>query len=295
MKTLTVVVLLALMSPLAHAQNMAMSTYGLKGPIRSYRIEVATFVSQDGNHVEGPRVLRAEASFNKDGNRTDLRIYDDKGVLARRIAMTFDGRKMTEAINYDGKGKMWLRTVFSFDDEGRANGSTTYNGEGTLLSKRVTKRNNRGLVTESTEYSAEDVVMEQVLMGYDGPRVISHERSVYFPNGSLRQRTVYAHETKRSETTTYRSDGSVENKSYRENWDIAQYGPDGSLQKATAASGEHRLLDEVILGKDGSTKREAERPDQIDARGNWTKTTKWLTDEKGTKPLKVTYRELTYY
>jgi hypothetical protein len=137
--------------------------------------------------------------------------------------------------------------------------------------------------------------MEQILIGYDGPKMISHERNVYYPNGSLRTRTVYAHETKRSETTTYRSDGSIENKSYRENWDIAQYGPDGSLQKAIAASGEHRLLDEVTLGKDGSTRREAERPDQIDAHGNWTKQTKWLTDAKGTRPLKVTYREITYY
>lgn len=297
MKTLTVVVLLALTSVPGHAQNtnMAMATYGLKGPIRTYRIEVATFVSQDGNHVEGPRLLRAEASFNKDGNRTDLRLYNEKGVFARRIAMTFNGRKMTEAINYDGNGKMWLRTVFSFDEDGQSSGSLTYDGDGALQSKRVNKRNNRGLVTESTEHSAQGVLMEQILMGYDGPKLISHERNVYYPNGSLQLRTIYAAETKRSETTTYRPDGSVLNKSFRENWDVAQYSPDGSLQKATAISGEHRLLDEVTLGKDGSTTREAERPDQIDAHGNWTKQTKWMTDEKGTRPLKVTYRELTYY
>ena len=295
MKTLTAVVLLVLTSALTHAQNMAMATYGLKGPIRSYRIEVATFVFQDGNYVEGPRVLRGEAQFNTDGNRTDLLIYDDKGRLARRIVMTFNGRNMTEAINYDGAGKMWLRSVYSFDDEGRSNGVLTYNGDGVLQSKRVTKRNNRGLVTESTESSAQGVMMEQVLIRYDGPKMISHERNVYYPSGSLRQRTLYAHETKRSETTTYRSDGSVENKSYRENWDIAQYGADGSFQKATAISGEHRLVDEVTLEKDVPTKREAERPDQIDEHGNWTKQTKWLTDDKGTRPLKVTYRELTYY
>ena len=297
MKTLTVVGFLALMSALSHAQNtnMAMATYGLKGPIRTFRTEVATFVSKDGNHVEGSRVLQSEASFNTDGNRTDLRIYNNKGVLARRIAMTFDGRKMTEVINYDGAGKMWLRSVHSFDDEGRSNGSMTYDGNGSLVSKRVIKRNNRGLVTESTEYSAQGVVMEQILMRYDGPKLISQERQLYYPNGSLRLRTVYEHQTKRSETTTYRSDGSVENKSFRENWDIAQYSPDGSLQKATAVSGEHRLVDEVTIGKEGPTTREAERPDQIDAHGNWTKQTKWLTDEKGTRPLKVTYRELTYY
>ena len=295
MRTLTAAVLLALVSALAHAQNMAMATYGLKGPIRSYRIEVATFVLQDGNYVEGPRVLRGEASFNKDGNRTDLKIYDDKGRLARRIAMTFNGRNTTEAINYDGAGKMWLRSEHLYDEEGRSNGVLNYNGEGVLQSKRVIKRNKRGLVTESTEFSARNVMMEQIIITYDGPRMIGHDRKVYDPNGSLRLRTIYAHETKRSETTTYRSDGSIENKSYRENWDIAQYGPDGSFQKATAISGEHRLLDEVTLDRDQPIKREAERPDLIDEHGNWTKQTKWLTDDKGTRPLKVTYRELTYY
>jgi antitoxin component YwqK of YwqJK toxin-antitoxin module len=295
MKTLTVVAWITLTCGIAHAQNMAMATYGLKGPIRSYRIEVATFVLQDGNYVEGPRVLRGEASFNKDGNRTDLRIYDEKGRLARRIAMTFNGRNMTEAINYDGAGKMWLRSEHLYDEEGRANGVLNYNGDGVLQSKRIIKRNNRGLVIESTEYSAQGVMMEQILIRYDGPKMLAHERNVYYPNGSLRLRTIYAHETRRSETTTYRSDGSVENKSYRENWDIVQYGADGSFQKATAISGEHRLLDEVTLDKDVPTKREAERPDQIDEHGNWTKQTKWLTDDKGTRPLKVTYRELTYY
>lgn len=294
MKTLSVVALIVLTCGITNAQNMAMSTYGLKGPIRTYRTEVATFVSKDGIYVEGPRVLVAEASFNEDGNRTDLRMYN-QGLLARRIAMTFNGRKMTESINYDGAGKMWLRSIYSYDDEGRSTGSMTYDGAEALVSKRVLKRNKRGLVTESTEYSAQGVVMEQVLIGYDGPKMISHERHVYYSNGSRRSVTTYSYETKRSETTTYRPDGSVENKSYRENWDIAQYGPDGSLQKATAISGEHRLVDEVTLEKDGSARREAERPDVIDAHGNWTKQTKWFTDETGTKPLKVTYRTLTYY
>lgn len=298
MKTLTLVVLLALMSALGHAQNtnMAMATYGIKGPIRTFRIEVATFVFQEGgSYVEGPRVLRSEASFNEDGNRTDLRFYNEKGAPTSRIAMTFNGRKMIESINFDGAGKMWLRTLHSYDDEGRSNGSMSYNSDGSLHSKWVLKRNNRGLVTESARYSGQGALMERNTSRYDGPRLLSQQREVYYPSGQLQSLTNYAPEFKRTETTTYRPNGSVLNKSFRENWDIAQYSPDGSLQKATAVSGENRLSDEVTLGKDGSTTREAERPDQIDAHGNWTKQTKWLTDEKGTRPLKVTYRELTYY
>ena len=298
MKTLTVVVLLALTSVLGHAQNtnMAMATYGIKGPIRTFRIEVATFVAKDdGTYVEGPRLLRSEASFNADGNRTDLRFYNEKGALTSRIAMTFNGRKMIESINSDGSGKMVLRTEFFHDGEGRSNGSMSYNADGSLNSKWVLKRNNRGLVTESARYSGQGALMERNTSRYDGPTLLSQQREVYYRSGQLQSLTNYAPETKRTETTTYRQDGSVLNKNFRENWDIAQYSADGSLQKATAISGEHRLLDEVTLGKNGPTTREAERPDQIDAHGNWTKQTKWLTDENGTRPLKVTYREITYY
>ena len=108
MRLLKVVVLVALLSLVGHAQERsdADATYALKGPVRTFKVETATFVAKDGDYVEGPRVLQMEASFNKDGNRTDLRIYDEKGGLVRRIVMKFDGRKMTEAINYDGAGKM---------------------------------------------------------------------------------------------------------------------------------------------------------------------------------------------
>ena len=51
----------------------------------------------------------------------------------------------------------------------------------------------------------------------------------------------------------------------------------------------------VKFSKDGSTKRESQIPDQLDSRGNWIKQTTWLTDANGTRPVKVTYRTITYY
>jgi len=138
MKTLKVVVLVALIALVGQAQerSMADATYGLKGPVRTFRVDVATFALKDADYVEGPRMPQMEASFNEDGNRTDLQIYDDKGVLSRRIVMKFDGLKMTEAINYDGAGKMWLRIVDVYDDNSRLKEELTYNGDGSLLSKK---------------------------------------------------------------------------------------------------------------------------------------------------------------
>ena len=297
MKCLKVLVLVTLMSLLGHAQERsdADATYALKGPVRAFRVEVATFVSKDGNYVEGPRVVQMEASFNEDGNRTDLKMYNDKGVLVRRIVMKFDGRKMIEAINYDGAGKMWLRTADVYDDKGRLKEETTYNGDDSLRSKKTYQRDELGQAVEVSEYNAQGVLIDHFKNSFDGPILLTTERKVYRENGSLASTTFYEAEKKRSESTTYQPDGSVANKTVRTAQQVEQYGPDGSLQKTATISAEHRLVDEVVLNTDGSRKKESNAPDQLDAHGNWTKLTRWQTDSQGTRPLTVSYRTLTYY
>lgn len=297
MKPLKVVVLVVLMSLAAHAQERsdADATYALKGPVRTFRVEVATFVSKDGNDVEGPRVPQMEASFNQDGNRTDLYIYDDKGVLSRRIVMKFDGRKMTEAMNYDGAGKMWLRLVNVYDDKGRLKEELTYNGDGSPRSKKTFKRDELDHAIEVSEYNPQGVLLDQFKNTFDGPILLTTERKVYREDGSLASINFYEAEKRRSEATTYQPDGSIANKTVRTGQQVEQYGPDGSLQKTGTISVEHRLLDAVVLNKDGSRAKESNAPDQLDAYGNWTKLTRLQTDSQGTRPLSVAYRTLTYY
>lgn len=297
MKTLKIAVLVALMSLAGHAQERsdADATYALKGPVRTLKVEVATFVSKDGGYVEGPRVAQMEASFNQDGNRTDLRIYNDKGVLSRRIVMKFDGRKMTEALNYDGEGRMWLRIVDVYDDKGKLKEELTYNGDGSLRTKKNYKRDELDQATEVSEYNAQGVLLDQFKNEFDGRLLLSTERKVFRENGSLASVSFYEPEKKRSEATSYNPDGSIANKTVRTAQQVETYGPDGSLQKTATISVEHRLVDEVVLNKDGSRKKESNAPDQLDAHGNWTKMTRWQTDSQGTRPLTVAYRTLSYY
>ena len=297
MKTLKLVALVALMSAVAHAQerSMADATYALKGPVRTFKVEVATFVSKDGDYVEGPRVVQMEAWFNQDGNRTDLHIYNDQGVLTRRIVMKFDGRKMTEVINYDGGGKMWLRTVNLYDDHSLPKEELTYNGDGSLRSKKTYKRDELGQAIEVSKYNAQGVLLDQFKNTFDGSLLLTTERKVYREDGSLASINFYEAKKRRSETTNYQPDGSIANKTVRTGQQLEQYGPDGSLEKTGTISVEHRLLDEVVLNKDGLTKKESNAPDQLDAHGNWTKLTRWQTDSHGTRPLSVAYRTLTYY
>ena len=297
MKTLKVAVLVALMSLAGHAQERsdADATYALKGPVRTLKVEIATFVSKDGGYVEGPRVTQMEATFNQDGNRTDLLIYNDKGALVRRIVMKFDGRKMTEALNYDGGGNMWLRIVDVYDGQSKVKEELTYKGDGSLRTKKTYKRDELGHAIETSEYNAEGVLLDQFKNDFDGPLLLTTKRKVYREDGSLAATTFYEPEKKRSETTAYNPDGSVANKTVRTGQQVETYGPDGSLQKTGTISVQNRLVDEVVLNKDGSRTKESNAPDQIDARGNWTKMTLLQTDSQGTRPLTVAYRTLTYY
>ena len=300
MKTLKALILVAValtfVSSVIHAQerSMADATYALKGPVRSFRIEVATFVLKDGNYVEGPKIVQQEAFFNTDGNRTDYYMYNDKGVLGRRIEMKFDGRRMTESINYDGAGNVWLRTVDTYDDQGRLKEETNYNGDGSLRSKTTFKRNVKGQLIESSEYSAGGILLEHFAYRYEGATVASWERKIFRSDGVLQTLEVYI-APNRKEFTHYRPDGSVSDKSVRIGQEIAHYNADGSLQKFTTISDQGRLLDELNLKQKDTPSRESQIPDDVDAHGNWTKQTKWFVDASGSKPMKVTYRTITYY
>jgi hypothetical protein len=208
--------------------------------------------------------------------------------------MKFDGRNMTECINYDGAGKIWLRTVDLYDNEGRIKEEINYNGDGSLRSKTTFKRNDRGQLIESAEYTAAGIIIEQINNKYEGAKLHSSERKLYHPNGTLQSTELYVAPNRR-DTITYRPDGSVANKSVRIGREIAHYNADGSLQKVTTISDQGRLLDELNLNKTEAPTRESQIPDQIDAHGNWTRQVKWFVDANGSRPLKVTYRAITYY
>lgn len=301
MKTLKVLFLVAvittiLVPTLAQTQerrSMAGATHALKGPVRSFRTEIASFVLKDGNYVEGPRVVREEAMFNTDGNRTDYYIYSN-GVLGRRIEMKFDGRTMIECINYNGAGQAYLRIVNSFDKEKRLKETNNYNGDGSLRSKATFKRNEKGQLIESTEYSAAGILMEQFNYKYEGEKVQSWERKIYNSKEVLQSTETYI-APNRKEIISYRPDGSVVEKSVRIGQEVAHYNADGSLKKFTTISQPDRLTDELSLNQKEPTKRDSEIPDQLDSHGNWTRKTKWSTDATGSKPLVVTYRTITYY
>lgn len=281
-----------------HSQNRTdkEATYALVGPVRTVRTETASVLKEDGRYVEGQRIVSMTISLNEDGNRTELGLYNEKGSLVRRIVSKFEGMKLVEFLNYDGAGKMWLRGVDLYDAEGRVREKATYNGDDSLRSKTTLTRNDRGQVIEMAEYGAKGTLLQKFSNNFNAEGELkSVERSFYGADGSLSRREMHNPADKRSETVTYNRDGSLAGKSIRVNQEITEYAPDGSLRKSTFITGVGRLPEELTYNPDGTTRKESQIPDETDAHGNWIKQTRWVSDAQGTRPVKVTYRVITYY
>ena len=191
---------------------------------------------------------------------------------------------------------MWLRGVDHYDAEGRSKEQATYNGDGSLRSKTTFTRNALGQLIERAEYDAKGTLLDKFSNTFNAAgELTTVERSSYRADGSLSLRESTSVPEKRVESVTYNRDGSLAGKSIRVNQEITEYAADGSLKKSTLITSTGRLPEESTYDPDGTIRKESQLPDEIDAHGNWIKQTKWVSDSQGTRPVKVTYRVITYY
>jgi hypothetical protein len=208
--------------------------------------------------------------------------------------MRFEEGKEVEFLNYDGAGKMWLRGVDRYDAEGRSNEQATYNGDGSLRTKTTFTHNDLGQLIERAEYDARGNLLDKFSYAFNpAGELKTVERISYRADGSLSLRESTSLPDKRVESVSYNRDGSLAGKSTRVNQEIAEYAADGSLKKSTLITNTGRLPEESTYQPDGTVRKESQKPDEIDAHGNWIKQTKWVSDSQGTRPVKVTYRVIT--
>src|SRR3954465_4935838 len=82
----------------ASATAFAQRTGGLErryedpfvGPVRTVRVEVASYVKRDGELVEGPRKLSFTDSYSEDGKRREWEDYAADGTLRYRSVIVYD-------------------------------------------------------------------------------------------------------------------------------------------------------------------------------------------------------------
>lgn len=150
---------------------------GLVGPVHSVTTESATFSSENGVWVEGPREAISFIIYDTDGN--DGRFgkglqspvagevksrYDDKGreieqvyenrdgsILVKRV-FKYDGKdRKTEETDYEADGSQMRRAVFTFDEYGNTSSMSFYDERDTLTRKLTWTFDSKGNRTEWTE------------------------------------------------------------------------------------------------------------------------------------------------
>src|SRR5205085_12531521 len=74
------------------------------GPVRTVRVETASYVKRDGALVEGPRRLSFAVSYSEDGKRSEWEYYAADGTLRDRSVIVYDDRgRMVEQYYYSGR------------------------------------------------------------------------------------------------------------------------------------------------------------------------------------------------
>ena len=254
---------------------------GLTGPVRSVRIERASFSKKGNDYVEGPRVLAKTINVDPEWRRLEWRYHNPDGSVLRANVVNLDADgDQTEVSENDGEGGLVRKIVYIYDDRKRLNEYLIYKSDGTLQYRWVATRPVPGKVEISTyngDGSFRDRAVNTFAFATPGEKM---ESSVYNLDGSLSQKTVVVADGKRRvERWEYKSDGSL----------LARF--------VDTRDREGFLIEIVEYNEDSSIRRKETFTREFDAQGNWIKETKseWDTKAGTFVPTAVSYQTITYY
>src|SRR6266513_5773784 len=109
---------------------------GIRGPVRTVRIERASISRMGSEYCEGVRVLIATHSYNDDWTRVELVFYDPNGSVRHKSVYAYDADgKLIEMDEYQGKETLQFKSILSYDDKQRPIEQTFYRADGSLASR----------------------------------------------------------------------------------------------------------------------------------------------------------------
>jgi hypothetical protein len=247
-----------------------------RGPVRSARIERATYSRVDGRLVEGPRRLVSVSTYTPDGKRGEQEAYAPDGTLRKRYVHVYDDAgNGVEMSVFDGAGNLEMKRVSR-----PATGETlTYNGDGSLRERRV------------------------VLNRPDGTQAETH---LYDGSGALLERSVNERDAKTSVWSTYRADGSLKRRDVHtlnyggpHHTESKTYAPDGSVtgRRVSDADAGVRDLRAAEERSDGAAPRKTRETREYDSHKNLSKLTnfRWNAETGEYEPFAVSYYTIEYY
>lgn len=244
-----------------------------RGPVKSARIEHATYSSVGGVPVEGPRRLSVAVSYTPDGKRSESEGYAPDGTPRSKYVRVYDDAgSETEVSVFDGGGNLQVRVV----RHPAAGEKLTYSGDGSLRERRVEVKTSDGI--EERVYDADGALTERSVLAREGGVSVM---KTYKPDGTLKRSVEHgAGGARRAVYQTYNPDGTVSGRR------VSDFATDASAT-------------EIRSDNDGYNPgpRKTRETREYDSRKNLSKLTKyvWNEGEGAYEPSSVTYYTVTYY
>ena len=278
-RLLSALFLLPALSTLASARQQAVEFRqgdALRGPVRSARVESATFSRVDGRLVEGPRRLTSFSTYAPDGRGKEQESYAPDGTLHKRYVHVYDDAgNAVEVSVFDRAGNLQTKRVH----RPAAGETLTYDGAGSLRERRVFVRRPDGTHAETLTYDGSDALVERSVNERDGETSVW---STYRADGSLKRRAVHSLNyggPHRTETQTYAPDGSVVGR---------------RVSDVDAGASGLRATEER---SNGGPPRRTRETREYDSRRNLSKLTafRWNAETGEYEPFAVSYYTVEYY
>lgn len=247
----------------------------LSGPVKSARVERATYSRVGGELVEGPRRLVVVSNYTPDGRRKEYEGYAPDGSLRQRFVHVYDdaGREVEKFI-YDGAGNLRTRVV----QRPEAGETLTYDGDGSLRERRVVIPGADGAQAETRLYDGAGALKERSVNMREGGASVW---STYGPDGKLLKRQEHTPGPAGEHRTVYQT-----------------YAPDGSVvgrrvSEVDAAVSDLRATNDSFNPGPRKTRETRE----YDSRKNLIKQTTYALNEVTGEyePTDVSYTTITYY
>ena len=278
-RLLSASILLAALAAAASAQQkplMFRQGDAFRGPVKSARIEHATFKRVDGVLVEGPRRLSVVSTYSPDGRRKEYEGYGPDGSVRTRYVHVYDDAgNEVELSMFDGKGDLQMRRVY----HPAAGETLTYNGDGSLRERRVVTLRPDGKLAEVRLYNGDGALKSRDVNTKEGGVSVW---STYGPDGVLKREARHS--------LNYGGPHHTE---------LKTFAPDGSPVWRRVSDVDAKVSDlRVTEDKgDGGPTRQTRETREYDSHRNLHKQTsfKWNAETGEYEPTSVSYYTLTYY
>ncbi|MGA9994234.1 MAG: hypothetical protein WBP93_02415 [Pyrinomonadaceae bacterium] len=141
---------------------------GLKGPVKTVRVEMSDILQRDGQAQEGPRYNISLTTYDEKGNVIEVSRYEDyEGSLKSRMVLTLEPDGNRTSVTYKADGTIKYKSLTTFSAERKKMNTRIYNGKDQLLSTSVSIYDADGRRLEEAFYNPDGSLHYKDIFKYD--------------------------------------------------------------------------------------------------------------------------------